>query len=79
MEGDLSKSFRPEDFASYLKTKEPVLIVGGQAVNLWGYYYEEVTQHFGPLVSKDMDILGLRKVLEEIASQTGMKPQYFSL
>jgi len=27
----------PEDFSYYLATKEPLLIVGGQAVNLWEF------------------------------------------
>ena len=33
----------PEDFAPLLATKEPVLLVGGQAVNLWAMYYETRT------------------------------------
>ena len=51
----------PEDFASLLATKEPVLLVGGQAVNLWALYYEARTVELAPFVSRDVDILGDRE------------------
>ena len=48
----------PEDFAPLLATKEPVLLVGGQAVNLWAMYYETRTAALAPFVSRDVDVLG---------------------
>lgn len=43
----------PEDFTRYLATKEPLLVVGGQAINLWALYYEEVTKDLAPFVLRD--------------------------
>jgi hypothetical protein len=36
------------DSASLLATKEHVLVVGGQAVNLWALYYESRTIELAP-------------------------------
>lgn len=69
----------PEDFSKYLATKIPVLIVGGQAVNLWGLYYDEVTSDLAPFVSRDVDVYGRRETLREIAALAGVKPQFFPL
>jgi hypothetical protein len=67
----------PEDFAPLLATKEPVLLVGGQAVNLWAMYYETRTAALAPFVSRDVDVLGDRATLEALGKLAGTKPQFF--
>jgi hypothetical protein len=67
----------PEDFAPLLATKEPVLLVGGQAVNLWAVYYETRTVALAPFVSRDVDVLGDRETLEALGKLAGTKPQFF--
>lgn len=67
----------PEDFASLLATKEPVLLVGGQAVNLWALYYEPHTAQLAPFVSRDVDVLGDRETLAALGRIAGTKPQFF--
>ena len=67
----------PEDFAPLLATKEPVLLVGGQAVNLWAMYYETRTTALAPFVSRDVDVLGDRETLEALGKLAGTKPQFF--
>jgi hypothetical protein len=67
----------PEDFAPLLATKEPVLLVGGQAVNLWALYYEARTADLAPFVSRDVDVLGDRATLEALGRLAGAKPQFF--
>lgn len=65
------------DFASLLATKEPVLLVGGQAVNLWALYYESRTIELAPFVSRDVDVLGDRETLAALGKVAGTKPQFF--
>lgn len=67
----------PRDFATLLATKTPVLLVGGQAVNLWALYYEEHTAALAPFVSRDVDVLGDRETLEALGKLAGTKPQFF--
>ena len=67
----------PEDFAPLLATKEPVLLVGGQAVNLWALYYENRTAALAPFVSRDVDVLGDRETLVALGKLAGTKPQFF--
>ncbi len=67
------------DFAALLATKEPVLLVGGQAVNLWALYYESRTIELAPLVSRDVDVLGDRETLKALGAVAGTRPQYFPL
>ena len=67
----------PEDFAPLLATKEPVLLVGGQAVNLWAMYYDTRTVALAPFVSRDVDVLGDRATLEALGKLAGTKPQFF--
>lgn len=67
----------PEDFAPLLATKAPVLLVGGQAVNLWALYYESRTVALAPFVSRDVDVLGDRATLEALGKLAGAKPQFF--
>jgi len=69
----------PGDFADALATPEPVLLVGGQAINLWALYYDDRTQHLAPFVSRDVDILGDRQTLTVLANTIGTKPQFFPL
>lgn len=67
----------PEDFVPLLATKEPVLLVGGQAVNLWVLYYEARTAELAPFVSRDVDVLGDRETLKALGKLAGTKPQLF--
>lgn len=67
----------PGDFARLLATKEPVLLVGGQAVNLWALYYQDRTADLAPFVSRDADVLGDRETLVELGKLAGAKPQFF--
>jgi hypothetical protein len=69
----------PGDFADALATPEPVLLVGGQAINLWALYYENRTKSLAPFVSRDVDVLGDRQTLTELAKVIGAKPQFFPL
>lgn len=67
----------PADFARLLATREPVLLVGGQAVNLWALYYQGRASDLAPFVSRDVDVLGDREVLRELGRLAGTKPQFF--
>ena len=69
----------PGEFARLLATPEPVLLVGGQAVNLWALYYKDRTQDLAPFVSRDVDVLGDRETLELLGRLSGTKPQFFPL
>jgi hypothetical protein len=69
----------PADFASILATKDPVLLVGGQAVNIWALYYRDRTADLAPFVSRDADVLGNRETLSALAKLAGAKPQFFPL
>jgi hypothetical protein len=69
----------PADFASLLATKEPVLLVGGQAVNLWALYYGNRTTDLAPFVSRDADVLGDQDTLAELGRVVGVKPRLFPL
>ncbi|MGV7229536.1 MAG: hypothetical protein ACQ9IQ_12840 [Nitrospirales bacterium] len=73
------KPYAPEELADLLQTKEPVILVGGQAVNLWALHYYERAVDLAPFVSRDVDILGDRSTLEELASLVNAKPQFFSM
>jgi hypothetical protein len=69
----------PEDFAAVLATKEPVLLVGGQAVNLWALHYHDRTADLAPFTSRDADVLGDAETLAELGRLAGSKPQVFPL
>jgi len=56
-----------------------VLLVGGQAVNLWALYYRDRTADLAPFVSRDADVLGDRETLSSLGKLAGAKPQYFPL
>lgn len=74
-----SKPRPPEDFSRYLATREALLLVGGQAVNLWALLYKGAVEELAPFVSRDVDLLGDREVLKEIAELAGVKPNFFPL
>lgn len=67
----------PGDFADALATPEPVLLAGDQAINLWALYNDDRTQQLAPFVSRDVDILGDRQTLTDLANTIGTKPQFF--
>jgi hypothetical protein len=67
----------PADFAPILATKDPVLLVGGQAVNLWALYYQDRTADLPPFVSRDADVLGDRETLSSLGKLVGARPQFF--
>lgn len=69
----------PADFARLLATQSPMLLVGGQAVNLWALYYKDRTADLAPFVSRDADVLGDRETLVELGRLAGAKPQFFPL
>jgi hypothetical protein len=69
----------PRDFAPLLATKQPVLLVGGQAVNLWALYYEARIVELAPFVSRDVDVLGDRDTLKALGKLAGTKPQFFPI
>jgi hypothetical protein len=69
----------PGDFAPLLATKEPLLLVGGQAVNLWALYSEAHTAELAPFVSRDVDVLGDRETLQTLGKLAGTKPQIFPI
>lgn len=69
----------PEAFAEILATAAPLLLVGGQAVNLWAMYYSERTADLAPFVSHDVDVLGDRRTLARIASLAGCEPRFFPM
>jgi len=69
----------PAAFARVLATKEPRLLVGGQAVNLWAMYYGERTVDLAPFVSHDVDVLGDRQTLVQIASLANAKARFFPM
>lgn len=69
----------PEAFAKVLAAPEPLLLVGGQAVNLWAMYYADRTRDLAPFVSRDADVLGDRDTLTLLGRLAGAKPQFFPL
>lgn len=71
--------YSPEECAHLLATAKPLLLVGGQAVNLWALYYRQCTGDLAPFVSRDIDVLGSRETLRQIAEAAGAEPQYFPM
>jgi hypothetical protein len=69
----------PADFAKALAAPEPLLLVGGQAVNLWALYYADRTRDLAPFVSRDADVLGDRATLTLLGKLAGAKPQFFPI
>lgn len=69
----------PEDFAGLLAAPDPLLVFGGQAVNLWALYFEKLTRHLAPFVSRDADVLGDRHTLALVGRLAGKKPPFFPL
>src|SRR6478609_5351420 len=75
--GKDAASRTPDAFGKGLNLPEPVLVVGGQAVNLWAGAYAEQTAGMGPFVSQDLDVLGDRDLLLAIAKASKGVPQFF--
>ena len=69
----------PGDFADALATPQPLLLVGGQAVNLWALYYLDPTSDLAPFVSRDADVLGDQDTLKLLGQVTGQTPRFFPL
>ena len=70
---------QPDELADLLATKEPLRLVGGQAVNLWALHYWKRTADLAPFVSRDVDVLGDLSTLKELATLLQSKPQIFPL
>ncbi len=66
-----------EVFAAFRDSQEPILLVGGHAVNVWALnYYNRVQAEFSPhepLTSSDMDIYATRNALLWLNSELGGK------
>ena len=79
-----SRETQPKDFQPVFavtdSSKQPALVVGGQAVNLWALYYlsqEPQLSQLGPFVSKDLDFLADHETvrqLSHILQQPPMRP-----
>ncbi len=69
----------PADFAALLDTEVPVLLVGGQAVNLWALYYRDRTSDLAPFVSRDADVLGDQETLAQLGRAIGVNPTFFPI
>jgi hypothetical protein len=69
----------PVDFAALLDTEVPILLVGGQAVNLWALYFKDRTSDLAPFVSRDADVLGDEETLAQLGRAIGAKPTLFPM
>ncbi len=67
----------PGDFADAFATPKPLLLVGGQAVNLWALYYLDPKSELAPFVSRDADVLGDEDTLKLLGQVAGQKPRFF--
>ncbi len=56
-----------------------MLLVGGQAVNLWALYYKDRASDLAPFVSRDADVLGDQETLAQLGRATGIKPTFFPM
>ena len=74
-----TNTYPPEEFADILKVDIPIFLVGGQAVNLWALYYYDKTNDLAPFVSHDIDILGDKSTLINLAKKLGVKPHFFPM
>lgn len=69
-----SPEHEPSAFAEILGAPELPLIVGGQAVNTWAYFYVTAVpglKEYAPFVSKDADIYGTRALARDLAHRAG--------
>lgn len=66
-----------EIFAAFRNSEEPILLVGGHAVNVWALsYYDRARSEilpYEPLTSSDMDIYATRNALLWLNSELGGK------
>jgi hypothetical protein len=74
-----AKRYSPTEFADILNLDPPLFLVGGQAVNLWALYYRGKTYDLAPFVSRDIDILGNKTTLLEIAGRLNAEPHFFHM
>jgi hypothetical protein len=79
MPDDNVNRYSPAECADLLKLNPPLFLVGGQAVNLWALYYHDKTYDLAPFVSRDIDILGNKTTLLEIAGKLGVEPHFFPM
>ncbi len=56
-----------------------MLLVGGQAVNLWALYYKDRTSDLAPFVSRDADVLGDQETLAQLGRAIGERPTFFPM
>lgn len=71
-----SPEHEPSAFAEILGAPELPLIVGGQAVNTWAYFYVTAVpglKEYAPFVSKDADIYGTRALACDLAHRAGWR------
>lgn len=76
----MAKQRPPDEFGEILHSPVQPLIVGGQAVNLWAYYYSFADDHLArqqPFMSKDADIFGDRKMVERLAKTPGWQVKFY--
>jgi hypothetical protein len=74
-----SPEHEPSDFAEILGAPELPLIVGGQAVNTWAYFYLPAIpdlEEYAPFTSKDADIYGTRALARDLANRAGWECQF---
>lgn len=69
-----------EVFKAFQRSSEPILLVGGHAVNVWALnYYDraasEITPH-EPLTSSDMDIFATRNALVWLGRELGSEVRF---
>ncbi len=77
----MAKQRPPDEFGDILRSPEKPLIVGGQAVNLWAYYYSFTDEQLAkqqPFMSKDADILGDRAMAEKLGRTPGWKVRHYN-
>ncbi|MBC2605483.1 hypothetical protein [Pelagicoccus albus] len=72
-----------EIFAAFEESEDPILLVGGHAVNVWAlsYYYRskaEIAPH-EPLTSSDMDIYATRNALLWLGKKLGGDVRFAAL
>lgn len=72
------KHYTPHDYTQFLPKEKDLennrlIVVGGQAINLWAtYYYEKLTIP-GPYASRDLDLFGTIELLRKVAKFSNSK------
>jgi hypothetical protein len=64
------------EIAAMLFDGKPPIVVGGQAVNIWALFYlpkvEGQLKPHAPFVSKDLDLYGPQKILQDLSQKYGV-------